>query len=224
MALHMAIFAVAVLSSPFDTGKKFDLGEVIRIRAVSMPAFSPPPAEPVAIEPRAIPQAIPEEIPEIPIDNPTKVTKPAEVQKPKPKPKTKTDDQQKQEQPEGAGSGNGTKEVDVSSGAPGSPFGSATIDNASFDYPYWFTQAFNKIAANFRNTVVIDGRVVCAVYFQVLRSGRLVELRVEQSSGIPAFDRVCLSAVEQSAPFPPLPREFRDEIIGITVPFTNVSR
>ncbi|UCD62614.1 MAG: TonB family protein [Candidatus Zixiibacteriota bacterium] len=220
LVLHLVVFGVAVMSSPFDTAGKFDYGEVIRIRAVAMPGFSPPAAEPVAIEPVQIPEAIEEATPEIPIDDPTTVKQPAKVEKPK---RAKTDKPARLD----AGakvSGNGKKEVDVSSPGAGSPFGSATIDNASFDYPYWFTQAFNKIAGNFRNTVVIDGRVVCVVYFQVIRSGRLIELRVEQSSGIPAFDRVCTAAIEQSAPFPPLPREFREEIIGITVPFTNTSR
>jgi outer membrane biosynthesis protein TonB len=40
-----------------------------------------------------------------------------------------------------------------------------------------------------------------------------------QPSGIPAFDNGCVQAIENSAPFPPLPEDFRDEIIGITIPF-----
>ena len=43
-------------------------------------------------------------------------------------------------------------------------------------------------------------------------------MKIKQSSGIDAVDRDCIAAIERSAPFPPLPREFRDEIIGITVP------
>ncbi|MEW6411574.1 MAG: TonB family protein [Candidatus Zixiibacteriota bacterium] len=227
LALHLAIVAAAVVSSPFDAKKAFDYDDVIRVRAVAMPDFSPPAAaEPVAIEPLAVPQAMPEEVPEIPIDDPKSVVEPKQVEKPKPKPEKKPAQQApaKTEGNASAGAGDGKKEIDVSGSGPGSPFGSATIDNASFDYPYWFTQAFNKIAANFRNTVVIDGTVICIVYFQVIRSGRLVKVEVEQSSGIPAFDNVCVAAIERSAPFPPLPKEFRDEIIGISVPFTNTLR
>lgn len=218
LVLHLVILGLTVLSSPFDAARTFDYDEVIRIRAVSMPDFSPAAPQPAAPEPVAIPEALPEEAPEIPIDNPKTIDEPKKIEKPKPP-------AEKPEQTGTAGNGEGNKkEIDVSGTGPGSPFAGATIDNASFDYPYWFTQAFNKIASNFRNTVVIDGRVVCVVYFQVIRSGRLTELRVEQSSGIPAFDRVCLAAIERSAPFPPLPREFREEIIGIAVPFTNTSR
>jgi TonB family protein len=66
-----------------------------------------------------------------------------------------------------------------------------------------------------------DARLVCKVYFQVIRSGRVVQVEVLESSGIPAFDNACKAAVERAAPFPPLDREFAEEVIGITVPFTN---
>ena len=220
LALHLIVIAMVVFSSPFDTSKRFDYDEVIRIRAVALPDFSPRSSEPVAIEPLAVPQALPEEMPEIPISDPTAVTEPKKVEKPKPKPQKPTQTPQTAKT-DSAGGGNGKKEIDVAGSGSGSPFAGATIDNASFDYPYWFTQTFNKLAANFRNTVVIDGKVVCVVYFQVIRSGRLVIVEVEKSSGIPAFDNVCVAAIERSAPFPPLPKEFRDEIIGISVPFTN---
>ncbi len=224
LILHLVVFALVVFSAPFNSAARFEPGEVIRIRAVSMPDFSPPSAEPVAIAPPVVPQALPEDVPEIPISDPATVTEPKEVEKPKPKPKKPANQTQPAQADTGGSGSNGKTEIDVSGSGPGSPFAGATIDNASFDYPYWFTQTFNKLAANFRNTVVIDGRVVCVVYFQVLRSGRMVDLKVEQTSGIPAFDKVCLTAVEKSAPFPPLPKDFRDEIIGISVPFTNSSR
>jgi TonB family protein len=101
----------------------------------------------------------------------------------------------------------------------GTPFAGAIIDNATFDYPYWFTQAFYKIQSNWRNPVAADYSIVCVVYFQVIKSGRVIELRIEEPSGIRTYDEACLRSVEHSAPFPPLPSGFRDEIIGITLPF-----
>jgi TonB family protein len=38
------------------------------------------------------------------------------------------------------------------------------------------------------------------------------------SSGISRFDDACVLAIQRSAPFPPLPKNFREEIIGITLP------
>ncbi|RKX27418.1 MAG: hypothetical protein DRP47_06590, partial [Candidatus Zixiibacteriota bacterium] len=116
-----------------------------------------------------------------------------------------------------------SKEIETS-GVSGSPFAGATIDNASFNYPYWFTQTFNKIAVNWKNPIVYDGTLICTIYFQVIKSGRIIELRIEKSSGIPEFDESCMRAVSGAAPFPPLPRQFRDEIIGLTLPFKHSPR
>lgn len=103
----------------------------------------------------------------------------------------------------------------------GSPLGTATVDNADFTYTWWMTQTFNKIQSNMRNTVQTEERLVCEVYFQVLRSGRIAELRIVSSSGDPNFDKDCQDAIERSVPFPPLPQEYKEEIIGITLPFLN---
>ena len=211
LLLHLTVVFLAFLSSPFDVRNTTLYDDVIRIRAVALPDFSP--AAPVTeqVEPVTIPEAIPDEPTEIPIDDPTSVDEPKEIEKPRSRPAT-------EEQPP-ASPTEGQTEIDAAGTGTGSPFAGATIDNANFEYPYWFTQAFNKIASSWRNTVVYDGSLVCVVYFQVIRSGRIIDIRIESSSGIIAFDETCLAAIERSAPFPPLPRDFRDEIIGITLPF-----
>jgi protein TonB len=213
LALHLAIVTATVVSAPFEIKKKRSYDEIIRVSLTSLPPTIPSQAP----EPIAIPQALSDVLPEIPIDAPT--TAKEAVIKPKPK-KEKNKKNQPKTTGQVASQGN-EKEIESPATGSGSPFQGATIDNVSFNYPYWFTQAFNKIAGNWRNPVPYEGTLVCAIYFQVIRSGRVVELRVETSSGIPAFDKACLLSIERSAPFPPLPREFRDEIIGITVPFKN---
>ncbi|HWR84035.1 MAG TPA: TonB family protein [Candidatus Deferrimicrobium sp.] len=210
LALHGVIIVATVVSSPFDVSKRSPYGEVIRVSLMSLPS---PPAK-QAPEPVTIPQIRAETPSEIPLQAPT-TAKEAKVT-PKPKVKkertTGTTDES---------AASDKKQIESPATGTGSPFYGATIDNATFDYPYWFTQAFNKIAGNWRNPVLYEGTLVCAVYFQVIRSGKMIEIRVETSSGVPAFDQACLTAIERSTPFPPLPGEFRDEIIGITVPFKN---
>jgi outer membrane biosynthesis protein TonB len=44
---------------------------------------------------------------------------------------------------------------------------------------------------------------------------------VEQSSGIPLFDRSCQRAVLEAAPLPPLPREYMGEYLGVHFPFVS---
>lgn len=222
ISLHLLVIAATTLSSPFGVTKKHDFGEVIRVTAV-LPEALPTP-EP--LKPLEIPEAvadIAEDDPEIEINDLT--TKPAvKIDKPEPEPKkeeakkpvkkaAETEKSSDAQEPE-------KSETEVTE-ASGGQFAGATIDNASFDYPIWFRQAFVKIARNFRHGTMSDGSLVCTIYFQVLASGRVSGLTVEESSGFTAFDDACMEAVSRSAPFPPLPRDFRDEIIGITIPFTN---
>lgn len=214
--IHIGIIAATVISSPLTPRSPFDFDEVIRVTITSPSDLLP--AEPVPLEPIPVPSAASEPDPEISIDDPT--TAPETVipekppPKPKPKKKTKSAPNRSKEQAEA------TDQVEAPTGNS-SPFSGATIDNASFNYPYWFTQAFNKIAGNFRNPVAYDGRLICTIYFQVIKSGRVVEVRIERSSGLEAFDNAVLLAIDRSAPFPPLPSEFTDEIIGITLPVSN---
>ena len=212
LVLHTFIVVFAVVSSPFDV-QKHELGEVIHVSITS--AAELPSSGPVPLEPIPVPQPVVEDMPEIPISDP--VTKEAVEIKPKEKEKPKKTNQKKPP----SQSSRQSEQVEITDTGAGSPFRGATIDNASFNYPYWFTQAFNKISGNFRNPVAYDGTLVCTIYFQVIKSGRILELKIVEPSGIDAFDNACLEAVRRSTPFPPLPRQFTDEIIGITVPFTN---
>jgi len=214
LALHVTIVAATMIAAPFKIKKAPLYDEVIHVSLTAPSEIAPPPPEPVAI-----PEMLPEELPEIPIDEPT-TAKEVKIEKKKKKKETKP--KRKKKKPLVNQTKNKKKEINSPATNAGSPFQGATVESESaFEYPYWFTQAFNKIASNWRNPVAYDGTLVCVVYFQVIRSGRVIELRIVQSSGIPAFDQACLQAIERSAPFPPLPREFRDEIIGITVPFKN---
>jgi TonB family protein len=210
--LHLGIVLLVLLSSPFSPQTQpFDYGEVIKIKAVSIP----PSVEQKTVAPISVPKALPEEKVDIPIDEPTSIKEEVKIEQPKPKKEQSTITQKNEST--GSSTGDDNK-IETSNTDTGSPFAGATVDNASFDYPYWFVQTFNKINFNFKKTVPLDGSVICVVYFQVIRSGRIIDINIKQSSGIDAVDRDCIAAIERSAPFPPLPREFRDEIIGITVP------
>jgi TonB family protein len=203
--LHVIAVLLVAFSPPLHA-KKHDFGEVIRV-SLTAPAELPK-AKVQPLAPLSVPRAVSERPSEVPISSPTTVKKAAAVPKKK---------QVSQEAPTAETSG----ETEVPGTGVGTPFRGASTDNAAFTYPYWFRQTFNKISGNFRNPVVYDGTLVCAIYFQVIRSGRMIELRVIETSGIREFDDACLAAIQRSTPFPPLPDEFAEEIIGITVPFTN---
>jgi periplasmic protein TonB len=206
--LHVVLVIATTIVMPMNSTKKFDFDDVIRVNLASFPEPAPqqvaPPA-PAPIQPKVEEQAIPISKPKVP---------PKTVAKAKPKPKA----QPKTKPVETEEAETEAEPTDVTGAGPGSPFEGAKVDNASFNYPYWFTQAWYKIRSNLRPPLY-DGTLVCVIYFQVIRSGSVVEMRIESSSGVDDYDACCLAAIERSKPFPPLPREFVDEIIGITAPF-----
>jgi len=214
LGLHAVVITALLLAGTMASSRRFKPGEIIRVSLTSgfpgKPAPVMTPAKPVA------PTV------EKPTPLPTKGAKAIADGKKKPPPKKQSGVRRGEEarfEAERASS-----EIISEATGSGSPFAGATVDNLSFDYPYWFEQAFTKIQSNWINTVEADGEIVCVIYFQVIKSGRLLEARVETESGIEAFDQGCLGAIYKSAPFPPLPSEFADEVIGITLPFKYAPR
>lgn len=55
--------------------------------------------------------------------------------------------------------------------------------------------------------------------FKIAKSGRMLSCRVLKSSGLPAADQAALRAVELTAPFRPLPAEFKGQSIDIQFTF-----
>lgn len=55
--------------------------------------------------------------------------------------------------------------------------------------------------------------------FKIARDGRLLSVRVFKSSGLPNSDKAALNAVELTAPFKPLPPEFKGQSIDIQFTF-----
>lgn len=209
LGLHAAIISALLLAGGLASTRRFHPGDIIR---VSLTAGPPGKQAPAITPSKPVPPAVAQ-----PTPLPTKGAKAIADTKKKPAPKKPSGVRRGEEarfEAERASS-----EIISDATATGSPFAGATVDNLSFDYPYWFEQAFTKIQSNWINTVEADGEIVCVIYFQVIKSGRLLEARVETGSGIEAFDQGCLGSIYKSAPFPPLPSEFADEVIGITLPF-----
>ncbi len=221
-ALHTLFVIIMIVITPFQPHVRSDFGDVIRVQLAAMPVEMQ--KKPTSPEPVTIPQAVSadEEIAVLP--NAKSITEAKKI-KPKEEPKKKKDTEPKPYQPDNQkgdkdqpGLPEGAKDVSENLGA-GSRFGSAAVDNASFDYPYWFYQAFSKIERNWSNPIYSAAPLECVIYFQVIRSGRIIRIEIEKSSGIDAFDGACERAVKLSRPLPPLPSEFAEEVIGIHLTF-----
>jgi protein TonB len=82
------------------------------------------------------------------------------------------------------------------------------------DFAYYRIAIQNKVAANW-SPGFVSGEASCIVYFRIIRSGRVVGARVEETSGIPFYDQTARRAVIEASPLPPLPEQFPDDAVGI---------
>ena len=55
--------------------------------------------------------------------------------------------------------------------------------------------------------------------FKIAKDGRLLSCRIHRSSGLPTADQAAMKAVELTAPFRPLPADFKGQIIDIQFTF-----
>jgi TonB family protein len=212
--LHVLLLSITAVSFPLSK-QSFDPSQVIKVSiATGFPSPGkaalpiPQPAKPKQAAPVVKP-AVKNDAKSLPS---SKTVKPATKPKPKDKGVRPGEDASSLAK-------DYKNEIEAPSTAEGSPFAGAAVDNPNFQNPEWIDLAFYKIQNNWSNPVNIDGVIICVVYFQVIRSGRVIEARVEQSSGIDLFDQACVNAIHRSNPFPPLPSDFADEVIGITMPF-----
>lgn len=68
-----------------------------------------------------------------------------------------------------------------------------------------------------------DGKLETFIFFKINESGKVYDVRVNESSGNPAFDDLCVKAIYKSAPLTPPPPELMEQAktVGFLIPFTN---
>lgn len=103
--------------------------------------------------------------------------------------------------------------------SPGNPSGAPGID--AIRQPNWGPYMKDLEQRIKRNWTPPKGdsskRVV--INFTIGRDGRLLSAKVVKSSGVPLADRAAMSAIELTAPFRPLPPEFRGQSVPIEFTF-----
>ena len=103
--------------------------------------------------------------------------------------------------------------------SPGNPNGTPGID--AIKQPNWGPYMRDLEQRIKRNWSPPKGdsskRVV--ITFTIARDGRLLNHRITKSSGLPMADRAAMSAIESTAPFRPLPPEFKGQSVPIEFTF-----
>lgn len=108
-------------------------------------------------------------------------------------------------------------------GPRGNPLGTTafgsevgSLDNPDFTYGYYLDRLLSLIDAQWARPAMGSG-VKAVIFFRIHRNGSMTDLRVEQSSGYNSFDLAALRAVQNAAPFPPLPRAYKHQDLGVNL-------
>lgn len=112
-------------------------------------------------------------------------------------------------------SGGGTGNV----GNPGGGGGAPGIDALREpDFGPYMRELQRRIKLNWDPPKGNESKTV-VLLFKIARDGRLISCRVHRSSGLPSADQAALKAVELTAPFRPLPADFKGQSIDIQFTF-----
>jgi TonB family protein len=112
-----------------------------------------------------------------------------------------------------------------SSGGSGSGTGSGSGSGfgvGNFPYAYYIEALRSKISSSWYSAVVSPGqrgKHVAVVYFKIMRNGRIQGLELKQRSGLQTLDLSSIRAIENAAPFPPLPGDYPDRYLGVYFEF-----
>ncbi|MBI3089117.1 MAG: cell envelope integrity protein TolA [Candidatus Tectomicrobia bacterium] len=91
-------------------------------------------------------------------------------------------------------------------------------DAVNFPFMEYLRNVKQKVYEKFLlNTAEASGQEArkAIIYFQVGRSGAILNVRVEKSSGSATLDRSAATAVESASPLPPLPEAYKAEVLNI---------
>ncbi|MEE3349466.1 MAG: TonB family protein [Candidatus Gastranaerophilaceae bacterium] len=123
----------------------------------------------------------------------------------------------------GTGSGTGTKLGGGGTGGgnpgPGNPNGRPGIDAIREpDFGPYMRDLQRRIKMNWNPPKGNESKRV-VLLFKIAKDGRLLSCSVYKSSGLPSADQAALAAVKATAPFKPLPVEYKNSSIDIQFTF-----
>ncbi len=115
--------------------------------------------------------------------------------------------------------GTGTGKGNVGNPGPGNPNGAPGIDAIKEpDFGPYMKELQRRIKMNWDPPKGNESKRV-VLLFTIARDGRLLNIKVHKSSGLPAADNAAMNAVKLTAPFRPLPPEFKGQSVDIQFTF-----
>jgi len=121
--------------------------------------------------------------------------------------------------PSGGGAGGGgAGGGGLSVGGPGG--GAASGIPSDFQFTYYVERMLALIESRWYKPAVSAG-TRARVRFVILKDGRLEDIRLEESSGMPSFDRAALRAIYAANPLPPLPPAYGKPSLTVHLSFSE---
>lgn len=115
--------------------------------------------------------------------------------------------------------GTGNSRGNVGNPGPGNPKGAPGIDAIKEpDFGPYMKELQRRIKMNWEPPKGNESKRV-VLLFSIARDGRLLNVKVQKSSGLAAADDAAISAVKLTAPFRPLPPEFKGDKVDIQFTF-----
>jgi protein TonB len=110
-----------------------------------------------------------------------------------------------------------------SGSASGAGPGRTSISVSRFPYAWYVSIIQGKISSNWKqpsDRLVSEDALTSRVSFRISRNGSVDAITVRRSSGSTTVDQSATKAVRAAAPFPPLPDDYRENSLDVTIDFT----
>ncbi len=126
----------------------------------------------------------------------------------------------------GDGSGEGSRVGMGLGDGDGFGFGGGygQIGLSNFPYTYYLQAIHTKISSNWVTALIhsgTSGNLASEVSFKIFRNGRISDPEIRTTSGNQTMDLSAIRAIRNSAPFPPLPRDYEDEYLIVRLIFEH---
>jgi colicin import membrane protein len=93
-----------------------------------------------------------------------------------------------------------------------------------FPFQWYLTAVQRKVYEQWTQPLSTAPGQKAVIVFEIARSGEIVRARVEKTSGDAAYDLAALRAVTAANPLPPLPSEFKGNVIRVHFGFEYTGR
>jgi TonB family protein len=93
-----------------------------------------------------------------------------------------------------------------------------------FPHAYYVQIVYDRVSASWFTALVdpgVSGSFSAQVTFRIFRNGRISDLKISESSGLPSLDLSALRAIQTAAPFPPLPNDYDGEYLVFHIIFEH---